>query len=75
MNRYMMEEFRMYCFNSTDNKLINIALDKMQLAEYDEDKEFHAGCAGIAIEELERRGLDVECLQNADADFDIDQVA
>lgn len=72
MKLYAHKEFQMYCFNATDNKLINIALEKMQDAEYKEDGDFHRECAHIAMEEMDRRGLDVKSLLGADEDLDAD---
>ena len=72
MKLYAHKEFQMYCVNATDNKLINIALEKMHDAEYKEDGDFHSECAQIAMEEMDRRGLDVQSILNADEDLEFD---
>jgi hypothetical protein len=65
--------FRVKCFNASDNQLITIALDEAQKAEYNENGNMHSRYAQIAVEELERRGLDVTSLFDGHDDMDFNR--
>ena len=67
------KQFLGQCTNASDNKLINIALDEMQKVEQDEDMDPQR--VEIALEEMERRGLDAQLIQGSDEDFDFGHVA
>jgi hypothetical protein len=70
-----LDAFRELCSNASDNKLIKVALDEEQKAEYNGDSDVHKRCAQIASEEMERRGLDAALLNGANEDTDFDKIA